>query len=258
MDEPAHDRPPRPVIEPAACEISVILPVFNEQECIAGTLDELAEVMDGLGKAYEILAVDDGSTDSTPDLLDRLRGRLPHLRVLTLMPNSGQSAAFGAGFRHARGRIAVLMDADGQNDPRDIGRLVAELAACDACCGIRAQRRDTFAKRIGSRLANRIRSHYLNDGIIDTGCSLKAIRTDLLRDLPMTLRGMHRFIPALLLMHGASIRQIPVNHRPRAAGKSKYTNLGRLLVTVRDLRAVRWMQQRHRQFRVTEQEAKTL
>jgi len=238
----------------STCEVSVILPVFNEAECIRTTLDELVGVLEGLGRSYEILAVNDGSTDATPVLLAEYRRGQPRLRVITLTPNSGQSAAFGAGFRHARGAAVVLMDADGQNDPADIPRLLETLRDHDACCGIRAKRQDTWAKRFGSKLANGVRSRFLHDGIIDTGCSLKAIRTDLVRDLPMHLKGMHRFIPALLqLLHHARFAQIPVNHRARRAGFSKYTNFGRLRVTIADLRAVRWMQKRHRRFQETEE-----
>jgi glycosyltransferase involved in cell wall biosynthesis len=232
----------------------VILPAYNEAECIRGTIEELFGVLEQLdGLDYEVLAVDDGSTDSTPTILAEVRRARPRLRVLTLTPNSGQSAAFGAGFRHARGRAVVLMDADGQNDPADIPRLLATLHDHEGCCGIRAKRRDSWAKRFGGRLANNVRSRFLRDGIIDTGCSLKAIRGELVRDLPMHFKGMHRFIPALLqLLHRARFAQIPVNHRPRAAGKSKYTNFGRLRVTIADLRAVRWMQKRHRSFEVRE------
>jgi dolichol-phosphate mannosyltransferase len=237
-------------------DVSVIVPVYDEAECIGGTLDELFGVLEELDLDYEVLAIDDGSTDATPAILAGMQRNYSRLRVLTLTPNSGQSAAFGAGFRHARGRAVVLMDADGQNDPADIPRLLATLRHQDACCGIRTQRRDTWTKRLGSVIANRVRSRFLGDGIIDTGCSLKAIRAELVRDLPMHLKGMHRFIPALLqLLHGARVAQIPVNHRPRAAGKSKYTNFGRLRGTIADLRAVRWMQKRHQRFDVREEPA---
>ncbi len=237
-----------------SCDVSIVLPVFNEAECIRATLDELFAVLAAVPGQHEVLAVNDGSTDATPVLLAEIKAARPRLRVLTLTPNSGQSAAFGAGFRHARGRAIVLMDADGQNDPADIPRLLATLEDHDACCGIRTKRRDTWAKRFGSRLANAVRGRFLHDGIVDTGCSLKAIRTDFARDLPMHLKGMHRFIPALLqLLHDARIAQVPVNHRRRRAGVSKYTNFGRLRVTIADLRAVRWMQKRHRRFTVKEE-----
>ena len=138
------------------------------------------------------------------------------------------------------------MDADGQNDPSDIPALVAKLDSCDLCCGYRVRRRDTWSKRFGSRLANAVRNRFLHEKIRDTGCTLKAFRADFARALPMQFRGMHRFLPALLAMGGARIEEIPVNHRPRAAGQSKYTNWGRLKETLWDLWAVRWMQKRHR------------
>lgn len=232
--------------------VSVIVPVFNEEECIGATVEEIFQVLGGAGLDFELLVVNDGSTDRTAQILATLRAREPRLRVIQLAPNSGQSAAFGAGFQFARGQCVVLMDGDGQNDPRDITRLVAALDDCDVCCGYRAVRRDPLARRLAGRLANAIRSRLLHDDIIDTGCSLKAIRTEMARALPMRLAGMHRFLPALLLMQRARVRQLAVNHRPRRAGRSKYTNFGRLLVTVGDVRAVRWMQKRHRRFQAQE------
>lgn len=232
--------------------LSLIIPVFNEEASIGEVLEEAVEVLDGLRQPYEILIVNDGSTDETRKVLDSARSKFQGLRVFHGRPNCGQSAAFGVGFRKCRGQIAVLMDGDGQNDPHDIPVLIQALEANDACCGFRASRKDTFAKRAGSRIANAVRQRILQDGIRDTGCSLKAIKTEFVRDLPMALRGMHRFLPALLRMRGAKITQVPVHHRPRAGGKSKYTNLGRLRETVRDLRAVRWMQKRYRRYTVLE------
>ena len=236
-----------------SCDVSVVIPVYNEAECIGATLEETFAVLNTLGREFEVLAVNDGSTDGTRAILAGLRGRFPRLRAVTLTPNSGQSAALRTGFRHARGRIVVAMDADGQNDPHDIPRLLAAMTDCDACCGVRTRRRDSLAKRLGSRIANGVRRHFLDDGTTDSGCSLKAIKVEFARDLPLHLRGMHRFIPALLLMSNARLQQLPVNHRPRTAGRSKYTNLGRLGVTVADLRAVRWMQKRHRRFEAREE-----
>jgi len=232
-------------------QLSVILPVYNEQECVEGTLRELDATLAKLSLPYEILAVNDGSSDRTPDLISNLARGIPSLRMLTIAPNSGQSAAMGAGFKAARGAVIVTMDADGQNDPADIPRLMEGLRQSDVCCGYRANRRDSAGKRWGSRLANRVRQAILHDGIIDTGCTLKAFKAEFVRDLPMRLKGMHRFLPVLAQMQGAMVSQIAVNHRPRTAGTSKYTNLGRLKETIWDLWAVRWMQRRHRRFTVT-------
>lgn len=233
-------------------DITVIMPAFNEQECIESVVRELTEVLRNTGREFEIIIVNDGSTDSTPAILKKLKDSIKQMTVLTLIPRSGQSAAFGAGIKAAHGKAIVLMDADGQNDPADIPALLSGLELFDVCCGWRKNRQDTFSKRYGSRLANRIRNWILDDGIIDTGCSLKAFKSNFLKDLPMNLRGMHRFLPALARMRGAKITQIPVNHRQRQAGSSKYTNFGRLMVTISDLKAVRWMQKRHCSYQVEE------
>lgn len=230
--------------------VSLIIPVYNEELSIGPVLDEVIEVMKHQPHPYEVLVVDDGSTDTTAAILKDFSQRYPVARVFTIIPNSGQSAAFGVGFAECRHALVVLMDGDGQNDPHDIPMLLAALSDCDACCGYRATRRDTLSKRLGSRIANRVRQYFLHDGIRDTGCSLKAVKVEFLRNIPMQFRGMHRFLPALWLMQGARIKQRPVAHRPRAAGHSKYTNLGRLKETIWDLWAVRWMQKRHRRFQV--------
>ncbi len=246
---------PRPTIngptdEHAPPSISLIIPVYNEEQSIRAVLDEAVQVLDALHEPYEILLVNDGSTDGTASALKAACQQYPTVRVFTVVPNSGQSAAFGVGFRECRGQIAVLMDGDGQNDPQDIPPLIAALKDCDACCGYRASRQDSISKRLGSRIANRIRQLILHDGIRDTGCSLKAVKTEFLRNLPMEFRGMHRFLPAFWIMRGARIKQMPVRHRPRAGGHSKYTNLGRLKETIWDLWAVRWMQRRYRHFHI--------
>ena len=230
-------------------DLSVLVPAYNEEACLGALVRETACVLHGLGRSFEILVVDDGSTDWTPRLLNDLRAEVDELRAVRLAENSGQSAALLAGFRAARGKIFITLDADGQNDPADIPALVAQLDSCDLCCGTRVRRQDVWSKRIGSRLANAVRNRVLREKIRDTGCTLKAFRAEWARDLPMQFRGLHRFIPALLAMAGARIAEIPVNHRPRAAGESKYTNWGRLKETLWDLWAVRWMQTRYRSIR---------
>lgn len=253
-DAPANPMFPHSTdaISSPAPELSILLPAYNEEACIEAVVREAAGVLRGLGRPFEILVVDDGSTDGTPARLQALRAELSELRVLRLAKNSGQSAALGAAFRAARGSIFVTLDADGQNDPADIPALVARLDSCDACCGYRATRQDTWSKRFGSRLANVVRNRALHEKIRDTGCTLKAFRAEWGRPLPMQFRGLHRFLPALMAMAGARIEEIPVNHRPRTAGVSKYTNWGRLKETLWDLDAVRWMQKRHRTIRAEE------
>ncbi len=227
-------------------DISLVIPVYNEAACIGAVVEEAVGVLEGMARPHEVIVVDDGSTDETADVLARLRSRYPALHVYALTPNAGQSAAFGVGFRECRGPVAVLMDGDGQNDPHDIPALLAALGAdCDVCCGYRAARCDAWSKRAAGRMANAVRRWVLHDGIRDTGCSLKAIKREFLDALPMDTPGMHRFIPALLLMQGARIRQVAVNHRARPAGESKYTNLGRLAQAISDLWTVKRMQQRH-------------
>ena len=233
-------------------ELSVLIPAYNEEACIESVVREAVCVLHGMGRSFEVLVVDDGSSDGTPARLQGLCAEHAELRVLRLAENTGQSAALGAGFRAARGAIFVTLDADGQNDPADIPALVARLDSCDLCCGYRANRQDVWSKRLGSRLANFVRNRALRENIRDTGCTLKAFRADGARTLPLQFRGLHRFLPALMAMAGARIEELPVHHRPRAAGTSKYTNWGRLKETLWDLWAVRWMQKRYRPIRVEE------
>ncbi len=234
-------------------DLSVVLPVFNEEECIVAVLDELCAVLRALSPTtWEIVAVDDGSSDRTPALLRQAAGREPNLRVLRVEPNAGQSAAFWAGFHAARGAVIATMDADGQNDPADIGRCMQGLAEADVCCGYRQRRQDTRAKRWGSRIANKVRNRVLGEAVVDTGCSMKAFRAPFLKSLQYW-DGMHRFLPALAGLQGARIAQVPVGHRARRAGASKYSNWGRLQRTVRDLLGVCWLKSRSRRFTVAEE-----
>ncbi len=230
-------------------DLSVVVPVYDEEECLASFCEELHGVLSSLSREYEVILVDDGSTDGTAGIMAELVSRLDGFRSIRLVPNAGQSAAMGEGFKAARGEVIVTLDADGQNDPADIPKLLDGLADCDMCCGYRATRRDSWAKRLGSRIGNSVRNRALGERIIDTGCTLKAVKARYVKGL-MMFDGMHRFLPALAAMQGAVIRQIPVNHRPRTAGQSKYTNLGRLKKVVADLRAVSWMRKRYRQYEV--------
>jgi glycosyltransferase involved in cell wall biosynthesis len=197
--------------------------------------------------------VDDGSTDGTAAALRRLAQADPRVRLLRLRQNAGQSAALDAGFRAARGAIVVTMDADLQNDPHDIPKLLAALPGHDAVCGWRVDRQDPWTKRVASRVANRVRDRVTRDGVHDTGCSLKVFRREALGRLRL-YRGMHRFLPALLQMEGLLVAEVPVSHRPRRAGVSKYGNWQRLWTGLADLWAVRWMARRRLRYEVEEEE----
>ena len=192
------------------------------------------------GRNYELILVDDGSTDGT---LLRIE-RSPNVRVLQLKKNAGQSAAMLVGMRAARGESIVLLDGDLQNDPRDISKLLAEIErGADLVCGYRALRRDTLLKRLSSRIANFVRSRFVGDGVRDTGCTLKAMRRVCV-DALVPFKGVHRFIPALVKNAGFTIVEIPVNHRPRQFGVSKYGLGNRALRATLDMFGVRWLQSR--------------
>lgn len=227
----------------SAPEISVVIPVYNEAENLPVLVKELHGGLSPAGRPYEILLVDDGSNDGSDRVMDEIARADARVRVIRLSKNSGQSAAFEAGFRFARGRIVVTCDADLQNDPADIPKLLELLEDCDVACGIRATRRDTFVRRISSKIGNGVRNRLTRESVTDTGCSLKAFRADYLKHLPM-FTGMHRFLPTLARMQGARVRETPVNHRPRLHGTAKYGVWNRLFRTISDLFAVRWMQTR--------------
>jgi len=226
--------------------LSVVVPVYNEAECVPRLCAALYDVLPGLGRSFEVLLVDDGSSDRTPELLAEEKSRREALRVLRLRKNSGQSAAMAAGFRAARGEVVVTLDADLQNDPADIRLVLEPVAAgeCDAACGWRQKRQDNWLRRISSRIANGVRNRLSGETISDTGCSLKAYRTEHLRRIKM-YKGMHRFLPTLLKMEGARVIEVPVGHHPRHAGEAKYGVWNRVFRSFRDLLAVRWMKSRH-------------
>lgn len=215
--------------------LSIVVPFYDEEESVTWVLEELV----CLYPAAEILAVDDGSDDGTWACMQRIDGIVP----LRLTANRGQSAAVWTGLQRATRPICVLMDGDGQNDPADIGLLVAALEGGDVACGYRLRRRDTLAKRVASRLANGIRRAVLTDGIRDTGCSLKAFPREHVAHL-IPFDGLHRFLPALFRGAGLDLVEVGVNHRARRFGTSKYGNLSRALRGIQDLFGVRWFLKR--------------
>ena len=224
-------------------EVSVVAPVYNERENLTPLVDELLAVLRPTRIPFEIVLVDDGSKDGSSEAIDTLAAVHPEVRGVHFKANCGQTAAFDAGFKHARGAIVVTIDADLQNDPRDIPALLRALEGHDAAVGYRAERRDDPLRRISSKLANAVRNRLSGDDIIDTGCSLKAFRVDALREIKLW-NGMHRFLPTLIKFEGRSVVQIPVNHRPRLTGTSKYGVWNRLFRSSVDLLAVRWMKSR--------------
>lgn len=224
--------------------LSVVIPLFNEEDNVAPLCEEIARVL--AGQPYEIVLVDDKSTDET------LR-RIPlkaEIRVIGFAKNTGQSGAMYAGINAAIGDVLILMDGDRQNDPADIPKMLSELnKGYDLVCGYRASRKDTLSKRLTSRFANGIRSRFTRDGVRDTGCTLKVLRREC-REALLPFNGMHRFIPALIKGMGYRITEMPVNHRPRVAGVSKYGFGNRALRATMDMFAVRWLLSRQVQIRV--------
>ena len=230
--------------EPGSPSVSVVAPLFNEEESISILQQELSVALQGVD--YEIIFVDDGSIDRTAERIEAA----PNVRVIRFEKNTGQSAAIYAGLHAARGAIAVLIDGDLQNDPADIPRLLSEIArGADLVCGYRAQRRDTRVKRLTSRIANAVRSRFTKDGVRDTGCTLKAMRRECLSAL-VPFKGMHRFIPALVKGAGYQLVEIPVNHRPRRFGQSKYGLGNRAVRATMDMFGVRWLLSRRLNYRI--------
>jgi len=229
----------------ASLSVSVVVPVKDEAGNVAPLAREIAAALKG--ESHEILFVDDGSTDGTAEALTVLKGEIPALRVLRHSRNLGQSRGIRSGVKAARGEIVVTLDGDGQNDPADIPKLLSALRADPQAAmvsGVRVRRRDSASRRLASRLGNGFRSALLGDGATDTGCGLKAFRRSAFLELPY-FDHIHRFLIALVQREGGKVAFVPVNHRPRLTGSSKYTNLGRLLVSVQDLLGVRWLQRRH-------------
>ena len=234
-------------------EISLVAPVYNEEENVEQFVAEAVAAMEKLGRPYEIVAVDDGSTDRSRAILLAMRKKFPALRVIALDRNHGQSAAFDAGLKASRGRILVTIDSDLQNDPSDIGKLLdaMEKHGADGAIGWRVKRQDNLIRRISSRIANGIRNRISRETVRDTGCSLKAFRREAILRCKL-FNGMHRFMPTLVKMEGGTVVEIPVSHRPRIRGRSKYGVWNRAFRAFADLLAVRWMKSRALRYKAEE------
>jgi dolichol-phosphate mannosyltransferase len=229
----------------SAPQITVLVPVRDEEESIPVLAAEVEAVLDALARPWEMLWVDDGSIDGTLARLRDLRTRRVEHRWISFDRNYGQSAAFAAGFRHARGGIVVTLDADLQNDPRDIPNVLAILdrGAADMVNGVRERRQDSWVRLISSRVANRFRNWLTGESVSDVGCSLRAFRREFVVDVPL-FRGMHRFLPTLARLQGARLAEVPVRHRPRRFGQTKYGVGNRLWVGIEDTMGVRWLLRR--------------
>jgi len=244
---------PRTFPAPAAgLALSVVVPVCNEAGNIGPLIDEIDAATKGLG-ACEIICVDDGSTDASAAEIAGRRAVLPHVRLIRHVRNLGQSAGMRTGILAARAALVVTLDGDGQNDPADIPALVAAFReagnpeSVGMVGGVRARRRDTMVRRISSRVANGVRSALLRDGATDTGCGLRLVRRDVFLMLPY-FDHLHRFLPAMVRAAGWQVLFLPVGHRPRQHGSSKYGVLDRLVAGLIDLGGVMWLQRRYRYF----------
>lgn len=224
--------------------MSVVIPVFNEEDNIQPLVEELQTVLGKLGKTYEILLIDDCSTDGSYETMKKLQQTHPCLRIFRHRVNSGQSAGQATGFTHAEGEIIVTMDADQQNDPADIPALLDQLKNDIAVvCGIRRKRMDSFVKKYSSKIANAYRNFITGDKVSDAGCTYRAIRRSSLWQIQV-FNGMHRFLPTLLRFQGYKVVEIPVNHRPRTRGYTKYGINNRLWRGILDCFAMRWLKKR--------------
>ncbi len=225
--------------------LSVVAPAHNEMDNLPRLLEEIAAALAKLEHSWEVIITDDASTDGTAAVLQDLRKKYPPLRVLSMRQRSGQTAAVDAALRHARGTFVAMLDADLQNDPADIPRMLDLLQAqpCDFVNGWRANRRDPWIRLVSTRVANRVRNWLTHEQIHDSACGLKVFRRECIDRLKL-FNGMHRFLPTLVKMEGYRVIEVPVNHRPRTAGKAKYGVLNRVFKALRDAFAVRWMQQR--------------
>jgi dolichol-phosphate mannosyltransferase len=238
---------------PETIEISIVVPVYNERENLVLLDQEITKSIKPLNKNYEVILVDDGSTDGSSELIRVLQEKNSTIRLIRFGHNHGQTAAFAAGFDKARGDIIVTMDADLQNSPSDIPLLLTAIKDYDVVCGWRHKRNDPWIKKISSKVANSVRNSLSDESIADTGCSLKAFRRECFKDIKL-YNGMHRFFPTLMRMEGFSVTQVKVGHYPRIHGHSKYNIRNRLFASFKDLLAIRWMKKRQLNYDIIEED----
>jgi len=237
-------------------DVSVVVPSHNEAENLPQLVAEILAAEKASGRRFEIVVVDDQSSDASYDVLLALAARHPQVAAHRMEKQSGQSAALSAGFDVARGAVVVTMDADLQNDPADVPKLLAVIERNEADCAIgwRRDRRDPLSKKVISKVANGVRNWMTSETVKDTGCGLKAFRRECLQKIAR-FNGMHRFFPTLVKMHGYTVAEIPVHHRPRTRGKTHYNIFNRFLRPMADLLAVRWLQKRTLRYRLEKEAA---
>lgn len=231
--------------------LSVVIPIKDEAENIELVAEQLNTALSSQLWSWECVWIDDGSTDGSLAILQRLTEKDSRHRYLSFDTNTGQSAAFLAGFKKAKGSLIATMDGDGQNDPADIPRLVAEMQSgeMDMINGYRARRKDNIVRKISSRIANAFRNRMTGKTVSDVGCSTRVFKRECVECLPH-FKGLHRFLPTLVAMQGFSLGEIPVNHRPRVKGKTKYSINNRLWVGLLDTFGVLWLQKRRFEYHI--------
>jgi dolichol-phosphate mannosyltransferase len=236
---------------PATPELSAVVPAYNEIANLEPLIAELSAALEASGQSFEIVLVDDGSRDGSPEWILERAGRDPRIVPVLLEQNAGQSTALAVGIARARGAVIVTLDADLQNDPADLPRVLAALEHADVVSGIRRDRRDDWLRLVSSRIANATRRAVLGDPVTDIGCSFKAYRREALEGLPFFV-GAHRFLPALCVFRGARFAEVPLTHRARRHGQSKYGLHNRLWRGLYDLVGVRWLKSRLLRYRIRE------
>jgi glycosyltransferase involved in cell wall biosynthesis len=240
------------VNEKRKIDISVVVPVYNEEKNLPILILQLAEVLNRLRKAYEMVFVDDGSTDGSRKILKEMILEYPQIRILGFKKNCGETAAGAAGIKESRGEIVITIDADLQNDPRDIPTMLEYLKEeYDMVTGWRQKRDDSWVKQITSKIANKIRNGLSGESIQDSGCTFRAYKRECLQDLKL-YKGMHRFMPTLVKMEGFRVIEIPIAHHPRRFGESKYNTWNRMWRAFVDLLAVKWMKSRSIHYEIEE------
>ena len=232
-------------------EISVVVPVYNEEGNLPVLIPALVEVLKNLGRSYEMIFVDDGSSDESRRILKEMASEHASLRILRFKENRGLSTALMAGMREARGEIIVTLDSDLQNDPADIPRLLEYLDRYDMATGWRQKREDKWLKKISSKIGNLVRNWVSGENIQDSACTLRAFKKECIQEIPV-FNGMHRFLSTLVKMRGFGIIEVPVAHHPRRFGKSKYNIRNRMVRSFIDLLAVRWMKRRTIHYEIEE------